>query len=113
VRLELGWQAYEPEPEEDYSGILWMQWSSVGDMRGEMLEFYPGLAIAGSAYVNAATDLSGGGDPYFFPANIGGDPPLYRVLHDVGENAKDILDRGLVTVTTSLSEFFDSAMVRG
>jgi hypothetical protein len=105
--LQLGWQAYEPD--EDSAGILWLQWSDAEDMRGEMLEAYPGVAIVGSAYVSAAFDLSGG-DPYFFPGNVSGNPPLYRVYHDAGDNARDILGNGLKPVADSLSQFFGTAV---
>jgi len=107
--LELGWQAQEPVG--DYDGVEWMEWSDPRNMRSESIDCYPGLAILEHGYVNVASDLSGGGDPYFIAAGKSQDPPLYQVYHDVSDEAKAILAEGRNLVTRSLSGFFRKAII--
>jgi hypothetical protein len=108
--LELGWQAFDPEPR--YDGVLWVTVSSADDILWESLEGYPGLGILPAGYVNFGGDV-GGGDPYFLPTREGDDPPLYQVYHDMGMDAETILAEGRRLVAPRLSEFFDRAVLNG
>jgi len=107
--LVLGWQAYEPD--EEWDGVSWMEWSNAQHMRAECLEAYPGIAILQRGYVSVALDLDGGGDPYFIPTDQGEDPPLYQVFHDLGDHPDTILEHGRHLVAPSLSGFFRTAMI--
>src|SRR5262249_20981011 len=51
--LELGWQADEPEP--DFDGVAWMQWSDAANIRSESAECFPGCAILTLGYLNVAS----------------------------------------------------------
>ena len=108
--LQLGWQAFDPEPEFD--GIQWVAVSNADGILWESLEGYPGLGILPAGYVNFGGDADGGGDPYFLPVHDGDDPPLYQVYHDVGEDAATILENGRQLVAARLSAFFRVAMLR-
>lgn len=107
--LELGWQAYAPEP--SFDGVSWVEVSNVEGILWESLEGYPGLAILPVGYVNFGGDSGGGGDPYFIPINEGVDPPLYQVYHDVGSDAATILAEGRRLVAPRLSEFLGTAVL--
>lgn len=107
--LELGWQAYDPEP--DFNGLAWIEVSNSDGILWESLEGYPGLAIFPAGYVNFGGDAGGGGDPYFVPVHEGEDPPLYQVYHDVGADAATILAEGCRLVAPRLSEFFSAAVL--
>ena len=109
--LELGWQAFDPEP--GFDGVLWLEVSNADGILWESLEGYPGLGILSAGYVNFGGDSGGGGDPYFLPVHEGKDPPLYQVYHDVGADAETILASGRQLVTARLSEFFRAAMIAG
>ena len=109
VGLELGWQAFDPEP--DYDGVNWLRVSDGDGLLWESMEGYPGLGILRAGYVNFGGDADGGGDPYFLPVNEGDDPPLYQVYHDVGADAETILAEGRQLVTARLSEFFKVAFL--
>ena len=109
--LELGWQAFDPEP--DYDGVNWVRVSDADGLLWESLEGYPGLGILPAGYVNFGGDADGGGDPYFLPVNEGDDPPLYQVYHDVGADTEIILTEGRRLVTPQLSEFFKTAILAG
>src|SRR5262245_43511363 len=109
--LELGWPGYPPG--EDEPGTAWMQWSSAVDMRTESLNRHPGLDIQGHGYLNVALDIDGNGDPYFMPVREGDDPPVYRVYDEAGWGPEQILAEGLLLVARSLSELFDTAVLRG
>jgi len=107
--LEIGWQAYDPEPEDD--GVAWLEWCDASGVISESVEAYPGLAILPAGYINIAGDSCGGGNPYFICIHDGEDPPMYQVYHDVGDEAGVILKDGRRTVSASLSEFFRSGVV--
>lgn len=107
--LELGWQAYEPDEEDD--GIWWMIWSCPHEMKIESVDLYPGLAILERGFINVALDAMGRGDPYFIPTDQGDNPPLYQVYHDISYKAEEIIKEGLELVAPSLSEFFKTAIV--
>ena len=109
--LELGWRAFDPEPEFD--GVLWIEVSDANGILWESLEGYPGLGILPAGYVNFGGDSCGGGDPYFLPVHEGDDPPLYHVYHDVGTDAETILADGRRLVASHLSEFFRLAILKG
>ena len=111
VGLELGWQADEPQSEDD--GLAWVRISDAAGILRESLELHPGLDILPAGYVNFGGDAIGGGDPYFVPINEGMDPPLYQVYHDVGDDAATILAEGRILVAPSLSEFFRTAVLLG
>jgi hypothetical protein len=101
--LEIGWQA--DDPNDDYDGVAWMQWSDPKNIRSESLECYPGLAILERGWINVASDI-GGSDPYFIPTDRGDDPPVFQVYHDVSDQADVILAEGCRQVAPSLSELF-------
>ncbi len=105
--LELGWQQFEPE--EDFDGINWMQWSKPEMMKSEMIEAYPGIAIYKHGYLNVATCSHGSGDPYFININEGENPRVLQVFHDVSEKFEIIVKEGIDIVAESLSEFFKKA----
>jgi hypothetical protein len=107
--LELGWQAFDPEP--DFDGVAWLRVSDADGILWESTEGYPGLAILSAGYVNFGGDSTGGGDPYFVPIREGDDPPLYQVYHDVGADAATILAEGRQLVAPRLSEFLRAAML--
>lgn len=109
ARLELGWQAFEPEPDDD--GLLWLWWMDADSVRSEMLEAYPGIPLLRVGYLCVAGCSHGSGDQYFIPTDQGDDPPLYRIDHEAGDEADEILANGRETVATSLSEFFRAAQV--
>ncbi len=109
--LELGWQAYDPEP--TFDGVEWLEWCNAAGVKSESVDCYPGLAILPAGYINVAGDSTGGGDPYFICIHDGPDPPLYQVYHDVGSEAEAILRDGRRLVSAKLSEFFRSAIVQG
>jgi hypothetical protein len=109
--LELGWQAFDPEP--GFDGVLWIEVSNADGILWESLEGYPGLGILPAGYVNFGGDAGGGGDPYFFPVQEGDDPPLYQVYHDMGVDTETILANGRQLVANRLSEFFNTAMIWG
>src|SRR5262249_1587234 len=108
--LELGWQAQEPDG--DFDGVEWMQWSDPRNMRSESIECYPGLAILDHGYVNVASDLSGGGDPYFIAAGKSEEPSREQIYHDVSDEGSEILAEGRNLVAKSLSGFFRKALVQ-
>lgn len=102
--LELGWQE---SPGSD--GIAWLRWSDALGIRSESLECFPGCAILPRGYISVASCLEGSGDPYFVCLSEGDDPPLYRVYHDVSDEADVIIAEGLLQVAPSLSSFFRTA----
>jgi hypothetical protein len=102
--LEIGWQADEPDDEDD--GTAWVEWCDAAGMRSESLECYPGLAILEKGWINVASDAMSGGDPYFIPTDKGDDPPIFQVYHDVSDKAEVILAKGCRQVAASLSAFF-------
>ncbi len=107
--LEFGWQAYEPDG--DFDGIEWLQWSDPANIRSESLECYPGVAILERGYINVASDMTGGGNPYFIPADQGHDPPLFQVYHDISDDPDIIVQEGCQLVANSLSEFFTKSPI--
>ncbi len=101
--LDLGWQ--------DEDGISSMIWSTPEQSRSESLEAYPGLAILERGYINVALCAHGSGNPYFIPTDIGDDPPIYQVYHDISDKPDEIIAQGLQLISPSLSEFFSTAIV--
>src|SRR5687768_10512330 len=57
--LELGWQSSAPDEDDD--GVSWMAWSVPSEMRSEMLECYPGIALRPHGYGNVAGCSHGSG----------------------------------------------------
>ena len=106
--LELGWQAYEPSADAD--GMEWLELCDAKGIVSESVECYPGLAILPEGYVNVGSCTGGSGNPYFISIHDGGDPPLYRIFHDVSDDPSIILVEGRETVASSLSEFFHCAI---
>lgn len=109
--LELGWQAYDPEP--GFDGLAWVEVSNAAGILWESLEGYPGLAILPAGYVNFGGDSGGAGDPYFISVDEGVDPPLYQVYHDVASDAATILSKGRRLVAPCLSEFLRMVILAG
>ena len=107
--LEIAWQS--DEPTEGYDGIAWMEWSDPNGIRSESLDCFPGRAIPEKGWINVASDLMGGGDPYFLPTDKGDNPPVYQVYHDVSDKADVILANGCRLVAASLSDLFQQAKV--
>ena len=107
--LELGWQ--ELEPARDFDGVAWLEWCDARGVLSESVDCHPGLAILEAGYVNVASCTMGSGDPYFVCIHDGGDPPLYRVAHDVSDSADVIVAEARTLVAPSLSDFFNVARV--
>ena len=100
--LELGWR--------DEDQVDWMLWNDHRGIRSESVECYPGLPILSRGYVNVASDAGGSGDPYFISTDSN-DPPVYRVYHDVSDQADQILAQGRNLIAASLSELFRKAVL--
>jgi hypothetical protein len=109
--LELGWQAFDPEP--GFDGLGWVEVTDADGILWETLEAHPGLALLPAGYVNFGGDSCGGGDPYFVSVHEGADPPLYQVYHDAGSDTETILAQGRRLVAQRLSDFFRAALVDG
>lgn len=110
VGLEFGWQSLEPKGEDD--GVSWMEWFDATNVCLEMLEAYPGIPLLQAAYLCVAGCSHGTGDQYFIPTTEGNNPPLYKIYHDVGEEAEEILANGREEIASLLSDFFRTAQVR-
>lgn len=98
------------EPEDDFDGLQSIELNDSNGICIESLEYYPGLEIFKKGYICIASDSTGGGDPYFININEGDNPPVYRVYHDISDNADEILEKGRELVSNSLSELFKSAI---
>lgn len=107
--LELGWQA--PAPKQDDDHVRWLGWCDAEGIISESVECYPGLAILTLGYINVASCSIGSGDPYFISIHEGSDPPLYQIFHDVSDRGELIISEGRELVSSSLSQFFDRAML--
>ena len=107
--LELGWQSSQAEQDDD--GVSWMRWSDPGEMRREMLECYPGIAIRRRGYINVGGCSHGSGDQYFVRATTEDDPAVVQVAHDVSDDPDRILREGVFVVAEKLSELFRKARV--
>jgi len=107
--LELGKQV-EPTDEED-DGIMAVEWATADDIRSESLNAYPGLTIRSLGYVDVA-GRDGSGDPIFVCIHDGDDPPVYRIYHEVSDVGEEIIAGGREVEAPSLSEFFDSAVIK-
>ncbi len=83
----------------------------IADMRSEMLECYPGLAIHSSGYVCIAGCSFGSGDQYYICNTDGDDPPVYQVYHDVSDVAEEIIANGRSIIFPTLSQLFDIARI--
>lgn len=73
----------------------------------ESIECYPGCAILDYGYICIATDLTGGGNPYFINLEEGDNPAVYQIYHDVSDNGEEILAEGKQKIADSLSELFE------
>ncbi|MGB7347459.1 MAG: hypothetical protein WBD20_24775 [Pirellulaceae bacterium] len=104
--VELEWPSANDEGE--FVGIEWMD---IDNMRSEMLECYPGLAIHPIGYICIAGCTIGSGDQYYICANEGDDPPVYQIYHDVSDVADEIIANGRLLVFQKLSQLFDVARV--
>ncbi len=107
--VPLGWQEQPADGEDD--GVAFVEWAKASDIRSESIDCYPGLAIRELGYINVAGN-DGSGDPLFVCIHDGNDPPLYRVYHDVSDKGEIIVAKGRKLVARTLSDFFDSAIVR-
>ncbi|MFO0863987.1 MAG: hypothetical protein U0744_04930 [Gemmataceae bacterium] len=113
-RLQLGWKSREPSPPQYPDdifddGISWMIWSSVAEMQSEW-DCYPWIIVTEGHYLNVAADDEHCGNPYFIPTNLGEDPPLFRVHHEIGKLKE--FDEFATQVAPSLSQFFQNCIVR-
>ncbi len=90
------------ERDEDGDRPHSILWNGAAGLRSESLECYPGLAILGRGFFNFASDPTGSGDPYFVGPRVDGTRPVYRVYHDVSDQADDILADVLELVAPSL-----------
>ncbi len=109
VGLKFGWQSSEPQGEDD--GVSWVEWFDAANVRLEALELHPGVSLLGRGYICAAGCSHGSGDQYFLPTDCGNDPPFYRIDHEAGDEADEMLADGREVVAPSLSNFFRSAKV--
>jgi len=104
--VELEWP--DPDDSDDFIGVEWM---SIRNMRSEMLDCYPGLAIHSAGYICIAGCTTGSGDQYYICCKDGDDPPVYQVYHDVSDVADEILAKGRSIVFAKLSDLFKVARV--
>jgi hypothetical protein len=102
--VELEWP--DPNNAEESVGIEWMD---VRNMRSEMLECYPGLAIRERGYTCIGGCTLGSGDQYYICNDDGDDPPVYQIYHDVSDVADEIIANGRIVVFERLSQLFDVA----
>ena len=107
--FEIGWQSFEPE--DDFDGIEWIEWSNPIFMLSETFESYPGIEIYKHGYLNVATCLTGSGDNYFININEGENPRILQIYHDISDKAEIIIKEGIDIVANSLSEFFRNAII--
>ena len=98
-------------PEGDGDGVAFVEWATEPSIRSESFDLYPGSVIRTLGYINVAGN-DGSGDPLFICIHDGDDPPLYRVFHDLTDADDVITGEGRELVAATLSDFFDSAIVR-
>jgi hypothetical protein len=102
--VELEWP--DPSDPDEFAGIEWMD---IRNMRSEMLECYPGIAIRDRGYICVAGCTLGSGDQYYICNADGDNPPLYQIYHDVSDAADEIIANGREIIFSRLSELFDAA----
>lgn len=104
--VELEW----PNPEDDgeFVSAVWMD---IANMRSEMLDCYPGLAICPNGYICVAGCILGSGDQYYICGSDGDDPPVYQIYHDVSDVADEIIANGRSLIFPKLSQLFAVARV--
>jgi hypothetical protein len=108
IGLEFGVVVPESEPDE----VSWLEWLSPGSICSESLELYPGIAVLRHGYLCVGGCSHGTGDQYFLKISAGDDPPLFQIVHDVGDEADLILQNGLIEIAPALSVFFGEAKTR-
>jgi len=97
-----------PDP-SDADETVGIEWMDIRNMRSEMLECYPGLAIRDRGYICVAGCPFGSGDQYYICNSDGDNPPLYQIYHDVSDVADEIIADGREIIFPKLSELFDAA----
>lgn len=102
--MEFEW----PDPNDD-GEFVGVEWMDIRNMRSEMLECYPGLAIRPNSYICVAGCTLGSGDQYYICGNGGDDPPVYQIYHDVSDVADEIIANGRSVIFERLSQLFDVA----
>ncbi len=102
VELEL------PDPSDADDSIA-IEWMDLRNMRSEMLECYPGLAIHERGYICIGGCTLGSGDQYYICNQDGDDPPVYQIYHDVSDVADEIIAKGRNVVFDKLSKLLDVA----
>lgn len=102
--VELEW----PDPNDD-GEFVGVEWMDIRNMRSEMLECYPGLAIRPNGYICIAGCTLGSGDQYYICGSDGDDPPVYQIYHDVSDVADEIIANSRAVVFEKLSQLFDVA----
>ncbi len=85
------------------------EWMDIRNMRSEMLECYPGMAIRECGYICVAGCTLASGDQYYICNSDGDDPPLYQIYHDVSDVADEIIADGREVAFARLSELFETA----
>ena len=100
--VELEW----PDPSVP-DNLVCAEWMDIRNMRSEMLECYPGIAIREHGYICVAGCTFGSGDQYYICNSDGENPPLYQIYHDVSEVADEIINQGREMIFPKLSDLFD------
>ena len=104
--VELEWP--HPNHDGEFVGVEWMD---VANMRSEMLDCYPGMAIRPNGYVCIAGCALGSGDQYYICNADGDDPPVYQIYHDVSDVADEIISSGREIIFPKLSQLFEIARI--
>ncbi len=84
-----------------------MMWLNADGMAQEATDFYPGIAAAKHGYVPIGSDLTGGGDPYFYRV---ADGAIVRIRHDAADEESNTLDEsGIEKVHDSIAALIASS----
>lgn len=108
---ELSFTSGEMDEEGDRPHSL--KWNDHVWLQGESLDAYPGLAILDRGYFCFASDMSGGGNPFFLLDGPDGNPAVYEVFHDAGTEADKIIAEACELMSPTLSAFLDAACFDG
>ncbi|MEI4803707.1 SMI1/KNR4 family protein [Bacillus sp. FJAT-51639] len=84
------WQEFLPSEDDD--GISLMLLLDKDEMIMETIEAIPGYAVFEKGYISIGSCLMHTGNPYFICIHEGEDPPVYRLVHDYGEETDEIIE---------------------
>jgi hypothetical protein len=93
----------------DADETVGIEWMDIRNMRSEMLECFPGLAIRERGYICVAGCTMGSGDQYYICNSDGDNPTVYQIDHDVSDVSEEVIADGREIIFPTLSELFDSA----